>query len=203
MLRDIVKALHSLYTDAKILHRDVSPRNIIIVHDNRGEADAPTGLLIDLDFALDLSNPPADKMLVGSQGFMAVGILGGDDHTYRHDLESLFYVFLQMAICHNGVSSNQIPAGSRLHNWRGKDFLACFVTKRKDMQPAEFSELVEMEFTETFKPYRPLANALHQLLFPDGNGKLFIGTEFGHDAVEHLYGGMVAELERYSQLKAA
>jgi hypothetical protein len=68
-LRDAVKALQSLYFDANILHRDVSPRNIIISTESRESAKQPTGLLIDLDMSLDLAEKPAPGTLIGSQGY--------------------------------------------------------------------------------------------------------------------------------------
>ncbi|KAK4203585.1 kinase-like domain-containing protein [Triangularia verruculosa] len=197
VFRDVVRALRSLYLQAKIIHRDISPQNIIIAPHNTLNPDAPVGMLIDLDFALDLANPPSERKMVGSRGFMAIGILGGDDHTYRHDLESLFYVFLWLAICHDGATSRHVPDTSRLHAWRGADFLAVFYQKRQDMQPEEFSRWIESEFTQPFRPYLPLATALHQLLFPMRNGKMFIGTDEGSDSMERLYAGMVAAFESY------
>ena len=71
---------------------------------------------------------------------MAVGSLGGNDHTYRHDLESVFYVFLWAAICHDGVTSQHVPDSSRLHTWCGTDWQAAFHSKRKDMQPTELDQ---------------------------------------------------------------
>lgn len=124
VLRDIVRTPRSLYLEANVLHRDVSPQNIIIAPRDRQDSDAPAGILIDLGFALDLVNLPSERRLVGSRGFMAVGILGGDDHAYRHGLVPLFYVFLWMAICHDGATSHHVPQTSRLHSWRGSDFLA-------------------------------------------------------------------------------
>ena len=137
VLRDTVKALRSLHLEVNILHRDVSPQKIIIAPNMNQDPNTPTGILIGLDMALDLSNPPSERLLIGSEGFMAIGILGGDDHTYRHDLESLFYVLLWMAICHDGANSEQVPATSRLRAWLGKDYssLTAFYSQRKDMQP--------------------------------------------------------------------
>lgn len=196
-LGDIVRALRSLYLHANIFHRDVSPQNIIIIPGDRQDPDAPAGMLIDLDMALDLTNPPSERLLVGLRGFMAIGILGGDDHTYRHDLESLFYVFLWMAICHNGATSHHVPETSRLNAWRGADFLAVFHQKRKDMQPMEFTKWTEDEFTQPFRRCLPLATTIHQLLFPIRNGKMFIGTDHEPDDRERLYAGMIAAFERH------
>jgi len=198
VLRDVVHTLRSLYLKANILHRDISPHNIIIRTGEADDSDVSSGFLIDLDLALDLSNPPTERRLMGSQGFMAVGILGGDDHTYRHDLESVFYVFLWMAICHDGTTSAHVPEGSRLHTWLGSDFLASFHSKRKHMQPEEFSSLIKEECTDRFLSYLPLANTIHHLLFPVRNGKMFIGTDMESESIDRLYEGMIAAFELYT-----
>ncbi|KAM4064811.1 hypothetical protein HRG_012770 [Hirsutella rhossiliensis] len=77
------------------------------------------------------------------------------------------------------------------------DFWASFYSKRKDVQPMELSKLAEEAFTEPFKPHLPLAITLHQLLFPIGNGKIFIGTDDEPDSIEQLYAGMMDGFERY------
>jgi len=46
-LRDAIKVHRSLFTDGKILHRDISENNIIIT--DPGKADGFKGMLIDLD----------------------------------------------------------------------------------------------------------------------------------------------------------
>jgi len=53
-LRDAIKAHRSLYTDGKILHRDVSENNIIITDPK--EADGFTGMLIDEDLAKEIGS---------------------------------------------------------------------------------------------------------------------------------------------------
>lgn len=203
VFRDITKTLQSLYLEANILRRDISRQNIIIV--SPLFPDSPTGILIDLDGALDLSEPlPEIQLLIGILGFMACGILGGDDHTYRHDLESLFYVFLWLAICHDRVTSKHIPASSHLHAWMGSPCTGMkwgdvFRIKRADIQPTEFSKLVEMEFREPFRPYLPLAIRYHKLLFPMRDGKIFIGTDPSRAAAERFYKEMIALFESYIQ----
>ncbi|PGH14969.1 hypothetical protein AJ80_05732 [Polytolypa hystricis UAMH7299] len=135
--RDVVKALRSLYQDGKLLHRDICIKNLIIaLQCNEGDA---MGVLIDLDMALDLEKGPARKgELIGSEGFMAIGILTGDAHTYRHDLESLFYVFLWVAICNDRDHDDQEslryqPKASRLWGWCSMDFRSVARNKAVDM----------------------------------------------------------------------
>ena len=96
-LRDAVKAHRSLFQNAKILHQDVSARNIIIT-DAQHEGD-PRGILIDLDVAMNITDGPRTPgEVTGTRPFMAIGILRKRRHTYRHDLESFLYVFLWTVI---------------------------------------------------------------------------------------------------------
>jgi len=70
----------------------------IIITDYTAEGDSK-GRLIDLDLAKEL-----DSMLsgvshrTGTMQFMAIEVLQGKGHTYWHDLESFFYVFIWMCI---------------------------------------------------------------------------------------------------------
>ncbi|KAF8422941.1 hypothetical protein EV426DRAFT_604459 [Tirmania nivea] len=107
----------SLYFDAGVLHRDLSPQNIIYtrkpqvaVHqwilggtraaDVVGETMMHLyGALIDLDYAVEVGSTEgrasgaADR--TGTYPFIAMGVLGkGEMHRYRHDLESFLYVLL-------------------------------------------------------------------------------------------------------------
>ncbi|OAF59713.1 hypothetical protein VC83_03925 [Pseudogymnoascus destructans] len=90
-LRDAVRGHKSLLEDGKILHRDISENNIIITEAaSKGE---PTGRLIDLDLAKELDSVPSGAShRTGTMQFMAIEVLQGKGHTYRHDLESFFYV---------------------------------------------------------------------------------------------------------------
>ncbi|KAF7920667.1 uncharacterized protein EAE98_003377 [Botrytis deweyae] len=98
--------------------RDKSRQNIIII--SPLFSDSPAGILTNLDGALDLMEPLLEiQLLISTSGFMACGILGGDDHIYRHDLESFFYVFLWLAIFYDEVTSKYILASSHLYTWMG------------------------------------------------------------------------------------
>ncbi|KAI1315996.1 serine/threonine-protein kinase Sgk2, partial [Xylariaceae sp. FL0255] len=90
-MRDAIKAHQSLYETGKILHRDISSNNIIITKPEA--ADGFKGMLIDLDLAkVRDSGPSGAWHQTGTMQFMAVEVLRKTDHTYRHDLESFFYV---------------------------------------------------------------------------------------------------------------
>lgn len=86
-----------LYYDARILHCDVSPGNIIIL--DHQDKEKPKGLLIDLDSAINLDETSeAGLGITGTRPFMAIGVLRNELHTCRHDLESFLYVLLWMMI---------------------------------------------------------------------------------------------------------
>ena len=52
-------------------------------------------MLIDLDLAKVLgSGRSGARHQTGTMEFMAIEVLQGIDHTYRHDLESFFYVLV-------------------------------------------------------------------------------------------------------------
>ncbi|KAK0639730.1 hypothetical protein B0T16DRAFT_432400 [Cercophora newfieldiana] len=185
-LCDVVKALRSLYMDARIIHRDIAIKNLIIApqHSNRG----PRGILLDLDQGLDLDNAASEEPLVGSDGFMAIGILSGKRHTYRHDLESLFYVFLWLAIANDHKHEDAydilegLPTSSRLWKWCSMDFGSVGQAKAADMRPENFSVMLD-EFSPDFVPLQGLAKQLHALIFPIRDGQIFTGTETEPDAV--------------------
>ncbi|PHH85520.1 hypothetical protein CDD83_298 [Cordyceps sp. RAO-2017] len=96
-MRDAIKAHQSLYMTGSILHRDISSNNIIITESQT--ADGFKGMLIDLDLAkVRDSGPSGARHQTGTMQFMAVEVLRKADHTYRHDLESFFYVLIWMCL---------------------------------------------------------------------------------------------------------
>jgi serine/threonine protein kinase len=96
-LCDTIRGHRSLLEAGRILHRDVSENNIIIT-EAATERD-PKGILVDLDLAIEL-----DSLLsgvshrTGNLQFMAIEVLEGKEHTYRHDLESFFHILIWMCI---------------------------------------------------------------------------------------------------------
>ncbi|KAK0612381.1 kinase-like domain-containing protein [Bombardia bombarda] len=192
VLRDLVKALRSLHIDGRMIHRDIAIKNVVI-NSQHGD-DSPKGVLIDFDQALDLDNRRDVEPLVGSDGFMAIGILSWRPHTYRHDLESLFYVFLWLAIGNDREHDDAyeilegLPKTSRLWKWCSMDFYAVGQVKAVDMSPEGFLGILD-EFSADFASLQGLAQKLHGLIFPVRDGKIFTGTETEQAAIERLYDG--------------
>ncbi|PVH80024.1 hypothetical protein DL98DRAFT_629814 [Cadophora sp. DSE1049] len=203
ILCDLVKAIKSLHLDGRMLHRDIAIKNTIIPMQQ--SADSLKGVLIDFDQALDLDSVGSDQSMIGSDGYMAIGILPGKRHTYRHDLESLFYMFLWLAIVNDRVHDDiydileGMPKESRLRAWCSMDFYSVRQAKMADMGPEGFPRILD-EFSADFASLRGLAEDLHALLFPLRDGKIFIGTETSEAAIEKLYSGM-ADAFKQSALK--
>ncbi|ELR03781.1 hypothetical protein GMDG_01310 [Pseudogymnoascus destructans 20631-21] len=155
VFHDAIKAHRSLYQDGGILHRDIAASNIIIVPPTTS-AESPKGMLIDLDTAWDTARGPTPQgSMVGTSPFMAIGALEAhvqnNPRTYRHDLESFFYVFLFIAICpreEDGTKAEELPRTSRLLQWRQHKQQQ--VRKTADMGEKGFEAVLE-EFSPEFK----------------------------------------------------
>ncbi|KAF4331610.1 hypothetical protein FBEOM_14635 [Fusarium beomiforme] len=189
-LRDAIKAHRSLYLDKNILHQDISISNLIIPNTYIDNQDSPKGVLIHLDSSRDLkilSKEP--NGLTGTKLFMAIQLLqsGVESpilHTYRHDLESFFYVFLFLAVAGHGESTDEM-------NW------AEIARKRTEVisSMSNFNELIN-EFLPEFENCKDLADDLREILFfPDGDDDFFIGTKTDGKEIEKIYGAMINAFE--------
>lgn len=121
-LRDAIKAHRSLYLDGNILHRDISENNIIIT--NPEKAGGHSGMLIDLDLAKEVgSGRSGARHQTGTMEFMAIEVLLNIDHTYRHDLESFFYVLIWQCARHGWQKLKQLQQLYQLYGWSGNSML--------------------------------------------------------------------------------
>ena len=191
-LRDAIKAHRSLYLKGNILHRDISENNIIIT--NRDETGGFTGMLIDLDLAKVLgSGRSGARHQTGTMEFMAIEVLLGIDHTYRHDLESFFYVLIWLCarrgwdFCGNPKGR---PTDSRLKKWYTGTFDEIADAKEHDMGVGGFEKIL-MEFPQAFDHVKPLCKKIRGMLFPYEEG-LFTGTK---KDPEDLYGPILKAFE--------
>lgn len=121
-----------------ILHRDVSINNIMITFPDQHRPDGLTGFLTDLDMAIETSEtePSGAPNRTGTMEFMAIGTLKGQVHTFRHDLESFYYVFLWICVHYQrSIEGKAYELRARktvLDNW-GSTFENAAQTKWGDM----------------------------------------------------------------------
>ncbi|CAD6503663.1 BgTH12-03322 [Blumeria graminis f. sp. triticale] len=187
-IRDAIAGHRRLYCKKKILHGDISDNNIILTNFR----DTLEGQLIDLDQSIDVKQTPdvgGEKFLIGTMMFMAIERLEHAakdriyiNRTYRHDLESFFYVFIVGCVAYERDEKSREVAN--IHYWSERDVYENFVHKRSYMQNFELEIL--NQFSPSFVDLKDLAKELHKLLF----GKLvkYFGTPVDH---EPLYDGMI------------
>ena len=107
-LCDAIKGHKSLLEDGETLHWDISKSNIIIT-EPAVEGDSRR-MLIGLDLAKEL-----DNLLIGTSHqtgtvqFMAIEVLQGKFHTYRHDVESFFMSSYGCAFTIEKMRRNHLP----------------------------------------------------------------------------------------------
>lgn len=188
-LHDAIKAHKSLYIKGGILHRDISENNIIITDPKK--ADGFTGMLIDLDLAKIVgSGRSGARHQTGTMQFMAIGVLRKVAHTYRHDLESFFYVLLwisaRRAWDRFGSWFEGRPKQSMLTDWYTGSYKQIAQRKEYAVGVTGFEELLD-EFPRVFDCVKPLCKEIRGVLFPYKDG-LFIGTP---SDPENLYDSII------------
>jgi serine/threonine protein kinase len=181
-MRDAIKAHQPLYKTGNILHRDISSNNIIITKPD--VADGYKGMLIDLDLAKERdSGPSGARHQTGTMQFMAVEVLRKADHTYRHDLESFFYVLLWMCARQswtNGFANEEKPPReSLLRRWEIGSFKYIAAAKEGDMTVNRLEGIMG-EFPEALGVVKPLCLRIRKFLFPlDKDERMSFGTPAG------------------------
>ncbi|KAH8732082.1 hypothetical protein GQ44DRAFT_273164 [Phaeosphaeriaceae sp. PMI808] len=194
-MRDAIKAHKALFMDGRILHRDISENNIILTDPEKNNGFS--GMLIDLDLAVAVRENGQNEQtearhMTGTLEFMAIEILKGGlepktagiEHTYRHDLESFFYVFLSICI-HCGWEAHP-PNRNPLSAWYTGTIQQIYISKRGQMEPGGFEDTILPMFSPTFRCFINLARKLRDLLF--SAGVLDVGTR---EDPEELYGPII------------
>jgi hypothetical protein len=181
---DAIEGHKSLYLDGNILHRDVSAGNIIILEKTKEKQQR--GMLIDLDLAVDMATDSAALAQgAGTQPYIAIGVLNGEPHTYRHDLESFLYLFIEIAIC-EGQPSKLSPQ-SPLNGWAVKSVATCARNKTRHMR--DHFRAILGEFSPKFQHLGVVAVEMRDALFfpSHAGGSFFTGTSHDRKDVEALY----------------
>lgn len=174
-LRDAIRAHRSLFLGGRILHRDISQNNIIITDPKK--TGGFSGMLIDMDLATTIDengkNTRTDSQrMTGTLKFMAIEVVElayrdaklDLEHTYRHDLESFFYVFLSMCVSY-GWSTDKKTEADPFRNWYIGSHKEIVTSKRGGMERGGFQSFVLNEFSPTFQHVKGLAMALRDALF--------------------------------------
>lgn len=182
-LHDALVAHRALFR-ARILHRDISILNIMLsLHP---QPDLPRGYLIDLDMAIDISSssgsgPPSHT---GTREFMAIGVLRGEPHTFRHDVESFFFVFVWVCVYghwwHGGVVTP-------LKGWAIGTMEQSALVKEQAMRrgaPGGWQE-IEAAFMPWAQRMKGVAERWREVLFKSEGGVMELGTPRNEDV---LYG---------------
>ncbi|KAA8894390.1 hypothetical protein FN846DRAFT_922999 [Sphaerosporella brunnea] len=108
-IKQAIEAHRHMYTQHRVLHRDVSKNNILL------HPSGPGGFLIDFDLAIfaERSRVTGASHRTGTFDFMARDVLlplPNHQHTPLHDLESFFYVLLWVCIYYSKEGERRDPA---------------------------------------------------------------------------------------------
>ena len=195
-LRNAIKTHRFLYIKEKILHRDISKNNVIITESKK--VDDFREMLIDENFVKKIGSGRSDaRHQTDTMKFMTIQVLQRVDHTYRHDLESFFYVLLWMCARRAwerefGCRVTDQPKESILTWWYSGSFKAIAGRKEHAMGVNGFEELLD-EFSSAFDCVKPLCKEIRGVLFPLlEDGALFTGTPSGPP--EKLYDSILKRL---------
>jgi serine/threonine protein kinase len=175
----------SLYR-AGILHRDISHGNIML-----SEQDGD-GFLIDLDHAIRLveHKPSKGARKTGTGVFMAIQVLMGEHHTFKHDLESFFWVLFWLGIHWDGPNRKR-RTGTVFSKWNTMTTRDLAIAKMGEVFDADiFSEDMENHFSDYCKALIPCLMGLHDEIF---------GPLWRKDDDEALYSRMINVLEEARQ----
>ncbi|KAG5914295.1 hypothetical protein E4U61_005902 [Claviceps capensis] len=196
-LEGCITGHQSLY-QAGILHRDVSLNNLII-NEGSGTNLSWPHFLIDLDQAIYTDrHDPSERTKVGTRAFMAIGLLDGEEHSFLHDLESFFWVFLWICI-HYGKSGEGSRVVTRYDRWHDLDDERLSFAKRAAVRlHSDFAATAERDFMPYYKPLIPYVNQLRELLPFNAElpGQIFATSEVPNKTGFELYSQMIGVLRK-------
>jgi Fungal protein kinase len=150
---------------------------------NPREGD-PKGFLIDLDLArlTDSTTNSGTLHRTGTMEFMAIEVLRREAaHTWRHDLESFFYLFIWICILYDGRGKPRYPQPTVLEPWSGA--LAATVKVSQTTSNDELEMQILDFFPKKFSGLKGLLKEWRNALFPLRDGGVFTGTHENHKPV--------------------
>ncbi|KAE8154986.1 hypothetical protein BDV25DRAFT_170316 [Aspergillus avenaceus] len=165
-LEGCIKGYESLHTKTGLLQGDISTGNLMLNEDK--ENPSWPAFLIDLDLAFreQRERPSGARGKTGTRAFMAIGLLLGERHSFMHDLESFFWVFLWICIHYNGPSTARVLP--RFEKWNYVDMEELAERKKGAVaHEGDFISMVNDNFTEFYRPLVPWVNRLRKVVFPN------------------------------------
>ncbi|KAG6310268.1 hypothetical protein E4U44_005702 [Claviceps purpurea] len=192
-LRDTIKAHRSLYMESGILHRDISINNIIITEP--AKADAYKGMLIDLDLARDITKDPSgQRHRTGTIEFMAIGVLLGRQHTYRHDLESFLYVFIWLCFVYGPKGKGREPMDA-IPGW-SKRSLDVIAEMKLGHMGSSFKLLMTKFPAECGERVVQFIATIRDILFTVPDGVEVAPYEYAPEEPDAMYGPILEAFEK-------
>lgn len=158
---------HESLFEAGFLHRDISVNNLMINEDV--DNTSWPSFLIDLDLAIKLPRIGVSgaKGKTGTQAFMAIGALLGEQHSFMHDLESFFWVMFWICVHYNGPDEGR--AVPRFEKWNYVDTEELAELKKGQVShEGDFIRIAGEYFTLYYQPLIPWVNRLRKAVFPNG-----------------------------------
>ncbi|KAG6107264.1 hypothetical protein E4U14_004251 [Claviceps sp. LM454 group G7] len=133
---------------------------------------------------------------------MAVEVLLKINHTYRHDVESFFYVLLRMCGCEAwdpvkglAVKGEKQRKESRFRKWHVGTLEV--IAELKQGQMANINNLrmmVMCEFPKALDVVKPLCEELLRIIFPPTEYGINFGTPWS--TPDDLYGPVITAFEK-------
>ena len=181
----------------RILHRDLSPNNIMCRYKmEKGEQKA-YGVLMDYDLSSWTKDLKSDYTMTsqqrtGTPPYMAQELLNGTSrtHLYRHDLESLFYVMLLTTTRHTiGVADGMKKERLVMRNSKKLPFQSWFDQIDYEMLGSLKKSFLEdkksIDLTPDFRDFRRWIRFL-QINFMIGFKKKFPGKDDEDEEIQRV-----------------
>ncbi|EPQ65036.1 BgtA-20979 [Blumeria graminis f. sp. tritici] len=163
-MRDITKAHRQLLLEAKILYCDIHESNMRIIDPllNNGIS----GTLINLSQAIPLEDPKYENLRAINTPFTSPDLLKKENklikQTFRHDLESLFYVILSICMVYGWEGQEPSYKSSLFQNDTGKHPDWKHVN---DSYIGNFSYGLRQDFVRKFSCMEKLATNLKNIFY--------------------------------------
>ncbi|KAF5383673.1 hypothetical protein D9615_003853 [Tricholomella constricta] len=139
---DCLECHYHAYTDAKVLHRDLSENNLMFKRTDDTSDGKIKGILNDWDMASGVEAndeilPSTATHRTGTIPFMAIDLLVVNrrppPHLFRHDLESFFYILIWAAFYYDFDKkerrSTEPSTQPPLERWNNADLKGCANSK--------------------------------------------------------------------------